>query len=252
VGDGFKFALEGHDQDEKIIMGGALVLPENGGEEDGLRVIEFLASHPQTAERICRKLVERFLDEETAEPNREALIAELKSLWLSSDGDLLVVTRKLLQEVILSLDQHRGKIKRPLHFAASAIRAGRGDISGQPARLAHALNAMGENLYRTAAPTGLPDKSEHWANSGALLLRFNSADRVIRSSLAFDLEFDVSEGSAEELVDGAILQFTPSGLDPSIRDEIVRTVASMTQASDADRTEAAATLVLSTPEFFSH
>ena len=101
-------------------------------------------------------------------------------------------------------------------------------------------------------PTGLPDKSEHWANSGALLLRFNTADRVIRSSLDFDLEFDVSEGSAEELVDGAILQFTPSGLDPSIRDEIVRTVDSMTQASDVDRTEAAATLVLSTPEFFSH
>ncbi len=251
AGDGFQFVLEGHDQGSKEIMDGQLSLVANGGEEDGLRVIHFLANHPNTAERICRKLVERFMDED-AEENRALLIAELKTIWLATGGDLEAITHKLLNEAILELDEQRSKVKRPLHFAASAIRAGRGDVSENSIRLNHALNLMGENLYSTAPPTGLPESSEYWASSGGLLLRFNGVAKVVRASLAFGLEFDVEEGTAEELVDGAIRQFTPSGIDQAIRLEIVDAVSEMVGAPDRRRVEAAATLVMSTPEFLSH
>ena len=85
-----------------------------------------------------------------------------------------------------------------------------------------------------------------------MLLRFNGVDSMIRSSLAFGLDFDVTHGTAEEIVDGAVFQFTPSGLNPEIREEIVGAIESMASATDLERSEAAATLVLSTPEFFSH
>ncbi|MEE3325807.1 MAG: DUF1800 domain-containing protein, partial [Myxococcota bacterium] len=251
-GDGFVFLEEGHDQDEKIVMRGELQIEPNGGENDGIEVIQYLSRHPVTAERICRKLVERFLDEDLDESARQELITELQTLWLATEGDLLVVSRRLFEEVVLSLDEHRSKVKRPLHFAASAVRAGRSTPSENPARLANALNLMGENLYMTAAPTGLPEESAHWASSGALLLRLNGVASVIRSSLAFGFQFDVQQGTTEEIVDGAVVQFTPSGLTPAIRQEIIAAVESMSDPTDIERTEVAATLVLSTPEFFSH
>ena len=156
IDEGFQFVLQGHDQAEKVIMGGELHLAPNGGENDGIEVIRFLSRHPNTAERLCRKLVERFLDENMSAKAREDLIAELKALWLSTDGDLLVVSRKLFGEVILSLDEHRSKIKRPLHFAASAVRAGRGDISANPGRAGQCFEAHGREPLHDRAPDRAP------------------------------------------------------------------------------------------------
>ena len=252
IGDGFLFLKEGHDSDEKTLMNGALYLPPGGGESDGIQVIRFLARHPLTAERISRKLVERFLDEDLSGPHRELLIDELSELWVQTQGDLLAVTRRLFEEVILSLDEQRTKVKRPLHFAASAVRAGRTNPSESPARLGFALTLMGENLYMTEPPTGLPEDSGHWASSSGLLHRLNGAASLIQASLAFGFHLDVTQGSSEEIVDGAILQFTPSGLDPRIREEIVASVDSMSRATDLERAHTATTLVLSSPEFFTH
>ncbi|MDG2051505.1 MAG: DUF1800 domain-containing protein [Myxococcota bacterium] len=252
IGDGFQFLPEGHDETAKSIMAGQLVLPPNGGEDDGRQVIAFLANHPKTAERLSRKLVARFLDEEAGEPIREELVRELSQIWLSTQGDLHAVTQRLLEEVVLSLGEQRQKVKRPLHFAASIIRAGRGDAATEPGRLAGALSWMGEDLYMTGPPTGLPDQSGHWASSGGLLYRFNGADVLISSSEAFDLQFDVEQGTTEALVDGAISQFTPSGVHPEVRRAIVDSLDGLPGATDREKAERARTLVLSTPEFLSH
>ncbi|MAJ61951.1 MAG: hypothetical protein CBC48_19725 [bacterium TMED88] len=252
IGDGFQFLPEGHDESAKLILNGQLVLSPNGGEDDGRQVILFLARHPKTAERLSRKLVARFLDEESAAAVREELVRELSQIWLSTQGDLHAVTQRLLEEVVLSLGQQRQKVKRPLHFAASIIRAGRGDVTTEPGRLAGALSWMGEDLYMTGPPTGLPDRSGHWASSGGLLYRFNGADVLISSSEAFGLEFDVEQGTAEVLVDGAISQFTPSGIHPEVRRVIVDSLDAMPGATDREKAERARTLVLSTPEFLSH
>ena len=252
IGDGFQFLPEGHDESAKSILNGELILPPNGGEDDGRQVITFLARHPKTAERLSRKLVTRFLDEEASEGVREDLIRELSQVWLSTQGDLHAVTQRLLQEVVLSLGEQRQKVKRPLHFVASIIRAGRGNAAIEPARLAGALSWMGEDLYMTGPPTGLPDQSGYWASSGGLLYRFNGADVLISSSEAFGLQFDVAQGTSEALVDGAISQFTPSGIHPGVRQAIVESLDGMPGATDREKAERARTLVLSTPEFLSH
>ena len=63
----FEFDLSAHDGGPKDVMG-SLHLGADGGVEDGLAVLSFLANHPKTAERISRLLVQRFVSE-TPPPN---------------------------------------------------------------------------------------------------------------------------------------------------------------------------------------
>jgi uncharacterized protein (DUF1800 family) len=69
---------------------------------------------------------------------------------------------------------YRAKVKTPLEFVASAMRATGAEIDdAQP--LVGQLNRMGMPLYGAQPPTGYSMKAETWISSSALLNRMNFA-----------------------------------------------------------------------------
>jgi uncharacterized protein (DUF1800 family) len=73
-----------------------------------------------------------------------------------------------------SPDAYRAKVKTPLEFVASAVRAGGVDVQNAMP-LVQTLNRMGMPLYGMQPPTGYSMKAETWVNSSSLVNRMNFA-----------------------------------------------------------------------------
>src|SRR5271163_5230470 len=73
-----------------------------------------------------------------------------------------------------SPDAYRAKVKTPLEFVVSAVRASGADVEDARA-LVGTLNNMGMMLYGMQPPTGYSMKAATWVNSSALLGRMNFA-----------------------------------------------------------------------------
>jgi hypothetical protein len=69
-------------------------------------------------------------------------------------------------------DVYRAKMKTPLEFVASAVRATGAEVS-DALPLARQLNTLGMPLYGMQPPTGYSMKADAWVNSSALLGRMN-------------------------------------------------------------------------------
>jgi len=168
-GGGFVFRPRAHDFGEKLVLGTRF--PAGHGEEEGVRLLRMLARHPATIRHLCTKLCRRFVSDDPPDGCIDAAVAA----WRASDGDLRQVLRAIAHAPeFWSAGAIGGKMKTPLEFVVSAVRA----LGAQPdsgARLADAVARLGEPIYRQPSPAGYPDRQEDWANSGALLARMNFA-----------------------------------------------------------------------------
>ncbi|MBZ4374990.1 DUF1800 domain-containing protein [Corallococcus sp. AS-1-6] len=163
----FVFRKVAHDGDAKVVLGKAI--PAGGGEKDGERVLDLLASHPATARHVALKLARRFVADE---PSPE-LVDRVAKVFLDTQGDLRAVYRALFQSPEFQSPRARAaKVKTPFEYVVSALRATNAQVEVTPRLLRH-LALMGEPLYRAPAPTGFPEVAEPWVNSGALVARLN-------------------------------------------------------------------------------
>src|SRR6202051_3791916 len=71
-------------------------------------------------------------------------------------------------------DAYRAKVKTPLEFVVSALRAS-GAECADAMPIARQLQNMGMPLYGMQPPTGYSMKADAWVNSSALLGRMNFA-----------------------------------------------------------------------------
>jgi hypothetical protein len=71
-------------------------------------------------------------------------------------------------------DTYRAKVKTPLEFTVSAVRASGAEVS-DATPLARQLQNMGMQIYGAQPPTGYSMKAAAWVNSSALLGRMNFA-----------------------------------------------------------------------------
>jgi uncharacterized protein (DUF1800 family) len=95
--------------------------------------------------------------------------------FLKKDGDIREVLRTMFKSPeFWSPDTYRAKVKTPLEFVVSAIRATDAQVEDTRA-LAGTLNNMGMMLYGMQPPTGYSMKADAWVNSSALLGRMNFA-----------------------------------------------------------------------------
>src|SRR5947207_15532217 len=69
-------------------------------------------------------------------------------------------------------DSYRAKVKTPLDFVVSAVRATGAEVT-DATPLARQLQTMGMPLYGMQPPTGYSMKADTWVNSSALLGRMN-------------------------------------------------------------------------------
>ena len=158
-----------HDDGEKIVLGHKI--PAGGGINDGLMVLDILSKHPSTAKFIAAKLARRFV----ADNPSPALVERIAAAYTKSDGDIRTTLRAIFASPEFNApENYRAKIKTPFELAISAVRTLGGETTGAPA-LHQWIARMGEPLYQYQAPTGYPDTSEHWVNTGALLERMNFA-----------------------------------------------------------------------------
>jgi uncharacterized protein (DUF1800 family) len=177
MGGDFAFEPRFHDPGEKVVLGHRIAA--GGGERDGEQVLDILAKHPSTAHFIATKLVRRFVSD-TPPP---ALVDQVAARFRATDGDLREVMRTILTSPeFLSPDAYRAKVKTPLEFVVSAVRATGADVQ-DATPLVRTLQQLGMPLYQCQPPTGYKDTADAWVNTGALVGRMNFAVQLASGRL---------------------------------------------------------------------
>ena len=180
----FVFRPRMHDNGEKVVLGHKI---NDGGMKDGEAVIDLLARHPSTARFISTKLVRRFVSDD---PPR-SLVDQVAAVYKRTGGDIPDMLRAIFKSHEFWAPQAVGaKIKTPFELAVSAIRALNGATDGSRP-LAQMITRMGQPLYQCQPPSGFPDRSDYWMNTGAVLERLNfivalTTNRIPGTTVTFD------------------------------------------------------------------
>ena len=179
-------------------------------------MLHLLAHHPSTAKFICTKLAMRFVSDNPP----PALVDRMAQTFLKKDGDIREVLKTMLDSPeFWAPDAYRAKVKTPLEFVVSAVRASGAEVT-DAMPLARQLQNMGMPLYGMQPPTGYSMKADAWVNSSALLGRMNFAlaltagklkgvqvdsDRILGSGAPTDPQADVG-GAGEQSAGRRCLQ----------------------------------------------
>jgi uncharacterized protein (DUF1800 family) len=167
-GGGFTFEERMHEPGGKQVLGHRI---KSNGEKEGREILHILARHPATARFISTKLAMRFVSDNPP----QALIDRMAQTFRKKDGDMREVLKTLFRSPeFWAPDSYRAKVKTPLEFVVSAVRASGAEVN-DALPLARQLQHMGMQLYGMQPPTGYSMKADAWVNSSALLGRMNFA-----------------------------------------------------------------------------
>ncbi|GGG73468.1 DUF1800 domain-containing protein [Edaphobacter dinghuensis] len=167
-GSVYKFDERRHEPGTKMVLGKKV---RENGEVEGLEVLHMLATSPATARLISTQLAVRFVSD-TPPP---ALVDRMAKAFVKSHGDIKVVLRTMFDSPeFWSPEVYRAKVKTPVEFVVSAVRASGAEVTdAQP--LVAALNRLGMPLYGMQTPNGYSWKADGWVNTGDLVDRMNFA-----------------------------------------------------------------------------
>ncbi len=165
----FVFNDWAHDRGAKTVLGRRF--PAGKGMDEGVEALKMLARNPATMRHLSAKLCARFVSDDVSDGCIDAGV----HAWERTDGDI----REVVQAIITSKEfwdpaNRASKLKTPLEFVASALRAVGAQIDQTPAAAA-IVARLGQPLFGQQPPTGYPETQESWVNSGALLQRMNVA-----------------------------------------------------------------------------
>ncbi len=167
-GGTFLYDPRRHEPGPKFVLGHRI---KPKGEDEGKEVLHMLATSPQTAHFISLKLAQRFVSDDPP----PALVDRMAKTFEKKKGDIREVLSTLFHSPEFWDDtSYRAKVKTPLEFVASALRATGADVE-DAMPLARQLNTMGMPLYGAQPPTGYSMKADAWVSSSALLNRMNFA-----------------------------------------------------------------------------
>ena len=167
-GGEFHYEPRMHEPGDKLVLGHRI---KQNGEKEGMQVLHLLARNPNTARFISQKLAMRFVSDDPP----PALVDRMTQTFLKKNGDLREVLRTLFKSPeFWAPETYRAKVKTPLEFVVSAVRASGAEVEDTRA-LVGTLNNMGMMLYGMLPPTGYSMRADTWVNSSALLGRMNFA-----------------------------------------------------------------------------
>ncbi len=153
-----------------------------GGARNGIaeieQVLDDLATHPDTAHHIARKLVQHFVGGIAADD----LVGTIATRFLETGGDLTETYAALLSDD-RAWDPEFRKAKLPFEFVVSSLRAAgfsqrdvmalsRQDFQGG---LIQPMTAMGQPLMRPGGPDGWDEAPENWITPAGLAARIRWA-----------------------------------------------------------------------------
>lgn len=168
---GFAFLNGVHQPGDKRLL--AIDYPQDGMAE-GQRALTAIALHPATARHVATKLARHFV----ADDPPPALIQRLTRRYLETSGDLLEVTRALVQspEPFAAPLQ---KFRTPNDLVVATCRAVAPGLPDQ--RLHQSLAQLGQPAWGAPSPKGWPDRAQDWLAPDALLQRIEWAGTVARA-----------------------------------------------------------------------
>ncbi len=283
----FLYTAANHDRFQKAILSQGFVnIPaDQVAEKDGEDVLDLLAAHPGTGRHLVRKLCRRLLADEPPESLVNQVAETFTLAW--QDADQL----KQVVEAILLAPEFKttwgGKIKRPVDFAISAMRAAAPDwlfgysnqnpltIESDTSGFLSRLSRTGQTLFGRVPPDGYADKETAWVSTNTRLQCWRLADWLIDqdidgSSSTDDFRLDVlgvvyaaypsHQVTSNQLVDLWIDRVFARPIDPAERNELVHFMA---QGANPDlalnldassslrsRVRSLVALLFMTPEFF--
>jgi uncharacterized protein (DUF1800 family) len=170
-GGGYFFDKRKHEPGTKIVLGHKI---KENEEKEGREVLHLLAHDPHTAKFVCNKLAMRFISDNPP----PVLVDEMAKTFLKKEGDIREVLKTMLQSPdFWSPDNYRAKVKTPLEFVVSSLRATDAQVD-DAMPIVRQIQALGMPLYGAQPPTGYSMKAETWVSSSALLGRMNFAVRL--------------------------------------------------------------------------
>jgi uncharacterized protein (DUF1800 family) len=235
-GGDFTFDPRQHDPGQKTVLGH--VIRAGGGRDDGDQVLDVLAHDPHTAHFVATKLTRRFV----ADDPPAALVERVARRFRETDGDLREVYRTIfMSDEFWSAEAFASKVKTPLEFVASALRATSAQIDDATSSV-QALRSLGMPPYFCQPPTGYADRSNGWVNTGALLNRVNFALALVDSRLP-GVRVDLAALAGSPDLAAARSQLLRQLLDTNVSPA---TLATLNKASTVPQLVA---LALGAPEF---
>ena len=167
---GFHFDPDRHEPGPRVLLGKTYA---QEGAAQGEAVLRALAAHPATATHIATKLARHFIADE---PPPDA-VARIARAFRESDGHLPSVYAALL-DCPQAWEQPLAKLKTPIEYLVSCLRALPALRAAQPQALYATLRGMGQRPFFAPSPQGWPDTAEAWAGGDALWKRIEWAGIV--------------------------------------------------------------------------
>jgi len=239
------FNSDMHNQGEKHVLG--MMIP-SGGEDEGMMILDMLASHPSAAQFISHKLAVRFISDS---PSPE-VVDSLAQVFTQTDGDVRSLIRAIVQSDSFKSSAGQ-KFKKPLDFFISTLRLTDATITinaRNGRKIQEHLRLLGQVPFTWSPPDGFPDSEEYWSTTSGLLDRWNFGMNLVTNQIR-GMEVDLNNltrdaASAEDVVDVLSLRFL-GGLLPENARAILVDFAS---SGDLDKDiPSIAGLILGSPHF---
>jgi uncharacterized protein (DUF1800 family) len=168
LGGGFQFNPNRHEPGTKTVMGTKI---KDNGEMEGRELLHFLATRPATAHFIARELAIRFVSDDPP----HALVEQMAKTYMSTGGDIPSMMKTLFHSPqFWAASDYRAKVKTPIEFVASAVRASNADVENYMP-LVNVLRQLGMPLYGCIPPVGYKWDEAAWVSTGSLVDRMNFA-----------------------------------------------------------------------------
>ena len=165
----FRFRPFAHEPGAKALLGRTYA---QGGEAEGAQALRDLAHHPATAKHLATKLARHFIADDPPEQSVE----RLAQAYRRSGGDLLAVTRALVEDEA-AWTHGFGKVRAPNELVIAALRALAADTLDDR-RLLGALRRLGQPPFAAPSPAGWPDSAADWVGPEALMRRIEWASAL--------------------------------------------------------------------------
>jgi len=164
---GFLFDPARHEPGPRTLLGGTY---SQDGVTQGEAVLRDLAARPATALHIATKLARHFI----ADAPAPAAVARIALAFRDSEGHLPAVYAALL-DCAEAWKQPLAKLKTPIEYVVSCLRALPALRAAQPQALYAVLRGMGQRPFFAPSPQGWPDTAQAWAGGDALWKRIEWA-----------------------------------------------------------------------------
>ena len=190
----------------------------SGGMQDGIDLINALATHPATAERLAGKLWHFFVSEEI--PPDPDFLRGAKGIYLSNGTRIKPLVHYVLQSRwFQNPGNWYGRYAWPVEFAVRAVKEV-GFLGFSVDNMRAPLVAMGQTLFEPPDVNGW-ELGPGWFSTGATLARMNFAS-TIAANQRFNLAIAAAgaKDSPDTLVEFFLDRLSPAPFDPAPLDAL--------------------------------